>query len=725
MMKIANEQIEDHSVAGSQLSRSVSSFSTVFSGWAGPLAKVFPYSNPNIADTTTALRSVPSVANGRAWVITHGINDYAFYGTSATTNNFVQTRLAWKHALRSVIARLRAGALYCSNLNSSGAITWDSIIAFGGSGSWSDQASVGANTGPAYKYNATNGGTVTITLPNNTFNIAVTYLSQLYAWGKCNTNLNNTDVTSTMAGQGTFFATDFPSSLNFVIGWYGSTEQALVTAGQGTSSWTITRGFNSTSKATHAVGDEVYMVAAGQANLTGTVANATGSLVFSAQSAGGANIGGTGIPVTKRIACTSADAGRTIILTTAGIIASDTYTRAQFDSVSIEATLPPPIVIPNTPRYGGFAGGYNVSGVGGYGTAYFNNTDWTNFTGDTTSVIAEFDGMVKLADFDTPVYNRGFFPGSSMNNSDVTTTINVTVNDVTTFTAMGAGWVASNLSEDVLVTTSTFVSGSTFTLVLTRGYNSTAKQTHATTDMFGDASWFHTDNIHLNALGHAVHAQTIFDTFATMTPATYQIALSNGNVTQDNQRTYMGIHDNWYIYENINVAINNAGAFAKNKLFYVPWYLPDKVILVGGVLYTGGTGGTATAVRMGLYDMDSTRSFPGALIKEFGTIATTAANTGIEVPSHIILDPGWVWLAYVNQGTTSGTFKTIAGLGYDPPMPYHMEGSILTGAATFTQNMFFVDTGSITGSLPTTAAPTGDPGPRPYCGLHLRTRQYG
>lgn len=708
LMKIANENQEHLGIAGSYLARTYTAFGTQFSGWGGVYSLVYPASNSNVNDVSTTTRSVPALASPKAWAIIHGINDAAIYGGSTTTLNFTQTTLAWKHALRSTISRLRAGALYSSYLNSSGAVTWDSSIAFGGTGTWSDVASVGQNTGPAYKSNTSNGGTVTITLPTNFTGgtVAVSYIGQVYAHSLLQSVINTTVTSISIASAN---SVDFPASLNYVI--QIDNEQMLVTGGQGTATLTVTRAVNGTTATIHNANAEVYMVSGMTVNFTGTASGSTGSLAVQAQGLGGGALGRSFIGLVKRFTMTAADAGKTIICTTASKITNDTYTAAQFDSWWIESSDPSPVAVMKLPQ---------ISMVLPY--AGVSVSQWTSFNQATVDVVAEFDSAVKIADVNAAWSGRVATLRSSMTAG--TTTCSITANDATAWAALGTGFVVTTDGEDMLVTANTLVSGSNFDLTVTRGYNGTTAAAHNTTGRYvSDASWMHTDNIHPNGYGHATVAKVFYDTFAQMTSLnTYQPALSNGNITQDNRLPVLGIKDNWYMVHHNNVALATGLTFTLNKLWYFPFYVPQKCILVGAGIFTGGTtAGTSTNVRVGLYDVNVDRYSPGALIKEFGTSATTALNSAREVACHQVLNPGWYFLAYVNQGTTAGTVRTMTAVGYTANIPYHFES---TAAVATSFSPFFSDTGTISSTLPTTAAWQQDNGPIPFPILHFRAKHY-
>lgn len=99
-------------------------------------------------------KSAPYTAEGGALAMVFGINDLGTLGGATT-----QLRTAWQHVLRACISRWRA-SFYAENDAASGALQ----PAYGGT--WTaetakyDQASSGN-----WRYHATTGGTVTITLP--------------------------------------------------------------------------------------------------------------------------------------------------------------------------------------------------------------------------------------------------------------------------------------------------------------------------------------------------------------------------------------------------------------------------------------------------------------------------------------------------------------------------------------------------------------------------------
>lgn len=131
-----------------------------------------------------------------------------------------------------------------------------------------------------------------------------------------------------------------------------------------------------------------FVVAAGAGGTVtiGGTAGATGTISLSSIVPSGA---GTHVPVVKRITgLTSANAGQTIVLTVTAVTTS-----VLWDAWWLETKYPPPVVVCNCARV--LAAGYSI-----YGNP-IGDTDVANLNTSIASVVAEFDGLVRLADIDT------------------------------------------------------------------------------------------------------------------------------------------------------------------------------------------------------------------------------------------------------------------------------------------------------------------------------------
>lgn len=111
-------------------------------------------------------------------------------------------------------------------------------------------------------------------------------------------------------------------------------------------------------------------------------------------------------PVVVRVKGTSADAGKTIIMTVSRVTASGAV---GFDCYWIEADNPPPVIVCNIARL-------TTAGYAGYPTWTSSqagaDTDVANFNSDLASVVAEFGSMVQIADIDSAI-NKGTPPAGS------------------------------------------------------------------------------------------------------------------------------------------------------------------------------------------------------------------------------------------------------------------------------------------------------------------------
>lgn len=717
MAQIPEANLKPIATSGSYLSRTQSGFSSGYSGWAGIFAFLGPYTSPNFSKPTLAYYTQPAVAQNYPMLIIHGINDIGYYTWNiATSLTKLQIRNAWKHALRGILSKHRSGNEWGSYYDSTGVAAWRTGLTF--SGTWSNQTvnptdkELSGASGPFRKATATNNDYVEFAIPADFQGgyIAVSFVSQINGKTELSTaTMNNTDVTTAITVVSG--ATTFPASGNFVIKMSGSDEEMLVTAGQGTNNWTVTRGFNGTTKTTHSANEQILMVDTGLIvtwSTDGSNATITGTTTLQSQ-----GMGGSPVCVVKRFLCTAADAGKTIRATVSGIRTSDTYTKAQFDAVWIETDKPSPVVIENATRW------HNAAGLSGY-TAN-TPTDYSNLNADTDSVVAEFDNKIAIADFDTPLYNQTCIPQSSMNNTDATTTLQVIASDPTTFAALGTGWVLTGFAEDMLVTANTLISGSIFEITVTRGYNSTSKTTHSTSQLLGCMNWIAQDHVHPNAEGAIIQAQIIYDAFASIGQYNdeYDEAASVIGNSQDSRLPIFGVTDNWWQQAQTSGTLTANTTFTKDKQWYWPFYLPERAILTGVAIVTGTSAGISTNVRFGLYTPGIDRSTPGDLVRELGTSATTATTSSREVTTHVVLEPGLYWISVVNQGTTAGGVRTVTGANYIAPSVNYVS-SVNTGT---TLQYFYAETG-VTGNCPVSATPVSDAGPIPFVWLKFRKPRY-
>lgn len=649
--------------SASYLTKSSNVFGFTPGGWAGVYQYVVPNNSPLVRSSSSSSFSYDSASSG-VGVIVHGIND-----GNLDVNGLASTGInAWTQALTAVISRFRAGQLFSSYI-SSGSMVWDSSIAT--TGSWSNTASTTINTGPGYMYTQTNGDTFIITIPSDFAGgtVAVSFIGGLNA----RTTLSAAITTNVATSISLSAATNFPGSGTYVI--QIDSEQMLVTAGQGTTTWTVTRGVNGTTATTHSNGAEViiartYGVTWSTNGSNGTI---TGTTVTAGQGNGGAVVG-----MVKRFVLTAADAGKTITGTVTGIVTGDTAAKVMFDSWWIEAAIPRPVVITNIPIFPL--------------TSSYNAADMSTVNTATTTVVSNFDSSVVVADVNAVIYPYTANLNGSINNS--TTSIAVTANG-TSFAPV-AGWILRCESEDMRVTA---VSGSypSYTLTVTRAFNGTSAASHTNGKQIGNRFWLSSDNVHPSPIGHAIHAQVIANAIDSMSSnvSTYQFASAAGTPIYSQDPSMAGIFDTFYFYPPANGWTTNAVTLNLMKAF--PVYIPNTCI-VTEIGVSVAANGTSSNVRLGIYANGNGNGYPVTLLEDFGSVSTT---TGISTSVGItglwkLLKPGWYWLACAQQGTAAATLRVFGtnGLSYPtiPDTATHGNNGTVTGFSSST---------SVTGSLPT------------------------
>ena len=644
-------------IGGSWFTKTIAAFVSKNAGWGGVFQYCIPYSNPLIADQNTSQIPVP-VPNPSAYAIVHGVNDIGVMNLNTTATSFVQIQKAYTNTLRSIISRCRAGSLYGSYYSSGSAatVTWDSTITTSG---FTSTPQTTSNTGVAVYRSSTNGNTITYTIPANFAGgtIAMCFLGNKNSWSLCNTTMNNTDASTVIAlTQNTL--TPYQNFANGdVIAWYSggvdSGERGLITAGGGTASITVTRGFNSTTKTTHAIGDEIVTASSISVNFSTSGSNATitGNLTLGAMGLP-LNLNSYGaerVPVVKRFVCTGADAGKTIVATVSSV-ASDTAT-VDFDSAWIEAFDPQPCIVASLPVYA-----YQHN-------AYVSRAQMIAWNTSNTAVVAEFDGAVQSAEFNTTIFNRGGTLSTNITSTqgtlgDANPTFTITAESQSTFATLVNNTTFAIEAERILVGTITNNNNGTFTLSnCTRGYEATAAASHTSGKIFSDGIWFGPDCLHPNGYGHNVFANALYNGFKSYQPqSSYSLSTGAGNGSNDLKSPVLGLINNGYLTVPITNLANGFTAF--NTQTFIPIYIPTTCVITQMGVVVTTTGATASVCRFGLYDLDLYRRAPGTLYQDFGTVSTIGTGF-IAVNTYKLVKPGWYYLSQCEQG--SGTQSTKRG----------------------------------------------------------------
>ena len=653
MLGTTQDNLWHMGTAASYLTKANAAFGGKNTGWGGVFEYVVPYSNPLIADTNTSQIPIP-VPNPSAFVIVHGVNDIGMNGTNTTTTLFGLMQTSYQNTLRTVISRCRAGALYCSyyasgatNTAGTPPISWDSTITTSG---FTSTAQTAANTGVGVYRSSTNGNTITYTIPANFAGgtIAMCFMANTNAWSLCNTTMNSTDASTVVALTQTSGTPYVAFANGDVIAWYSggvdSGERGLITAGGGTASITVTRGFNSTTKTTHAINDEIVKASSIGVTFTTSGSNATitGTLALGAKGMVTPNASGFSerIPVIKRFVCTSADAGKTIVATV-NAVASDTAT-VDFDSVWIEAFDPQPCIVASLPVYA-----YDKN-------AYITRAQMIAWNTGNSNVVAEFDGAVQSAEFNTTIFNRGGTLNANILSTD--TTFTITAENATTFATLVNNTTFAIEGERILVGTITNNNNGTFTLSnCTRGYDGTTAASHTSGKIVSDGIWFGPDCLHPNGYGHNIFANALYNAFKSYQPqSSYSLSTGAGNTSTDMKNPALGLVNNGYLTVPITNLANASTAF--NLQTFIPIYIPTTCVITQMGVVVTTTGATASVCRFGLYDLDNYRRAPGTLYHDFGTVSTIGTGF-IAVNTYKLVRPGWYYLSQCEQGSGTQSSK--------------------------------------------------------------------
>lgn len=653
------DNIVNLAIAGTYLTQIVTAItSTPLAGWAG----VYQFSQPSesavVAESGWPGQNVNGTSGLPTFFIDH-VNDIGAAPLSWAT----QGVNAYENTLIACVSRRRAGAWYgCSSPQ--GTLTWDPTIAF--SSGWTNVASVLQNSGAGYASAAANGKTVTVTLPavlppaGGVLGISLMGPATGYALvggsGIAASGLGNI----TIAGNSTIEFSQFRSGQFPVI---VDSEQILVTFTNATTLAMVARGFNGTTAAAHS--SSAVLQDAKNANVTwsGTASGVPGSPTFLAQQSmfGGQN------PVVTRIPFTGADAGKTIILTTAGMVtasgtpsSSDTCSLIIFDSWWVESNNPAPVVLNQLPR-----------------SNYYSNLTpptWANinlFNAMLATVAALFDSTVQVDGADAIFFARTATLATAINSS--VTSIAVTANG-TGFPTGGGNritiWAPGDAhAEDVLVqsVTGTFPN---YTCTVVRGYNGSVATAHGTANsQIADASLWHTDNVHPAPEGQAIIAQTLGSALGAALPSvnTYEATSSQGSWIQGTETNTPGVIDNFSIGPPISGITQNS--VTENQYACIPIFVPEPCILVGLQFNLHTAGATGAVYRLGCHLPNG--GAPRVVLADFGTVAVDGA-TGVKTLSGIYrrLDPGWYFFGGVAQGQagTQPSITSVAsgGLSWPP-----------------------------------------------------------
>lgn len=649
--------------AGAQASTaSCGDTATESSGTGLVLRHLYPnhiYSTSLLPAPTSASKSLPAL-----FTMMYGINEVARAWASTET----RTVPTYKHGMRTMVSRARASEIHDSR---------DSTNVYSGFATTVSNETI--QTGPSYRKTVTNGNTVTITLPTDFAGgtVGVCFLGCTGNGSSISSAINSSVTTIPLStGYGDTYA-QFINGDVLVI----DSEQVLITAGGGTTSLTVTRGYNSTTAASHSAfaGIALPMTTANVA-WSGTAAGMTGTTYLAGQgTASSENNVRSRIPVTKRWALTAADAGKTIIATAAGITGNEDVS---FDSWWVEDHSPPTVLLVNQ-----FRSAFPSPWI------FFGGTVATAINAVLPALKAEFDDSVQVVDLATIIGNE----------TECTTTGSVTSGQTSiavtltsgTGSLIGPGSVlrfADAAGQEEVFCTAISGTGTSRTLTVTRGFNGTTAAAHTAMALY-DVRYVCSDRVHPSDEGHTRIAAAVIQTLTGLTRTYPQIAAGAGYGANRNQ----SLRDGYYIYT--RGTRSTFGGGAQNSAYAVPIYIPQPCVITS-IGCENTTSVPSSVARLGLY-RESQNGKPGQLIFDAGTVATTANGakeiTGLWAP----VKAGWYWTVLVPQTAAAPTYRSINAL----TIPYTISASTVpSGASPNTQGLSCT---LVTGALPLTWNTTG------------------
>lgn len=550
------------------------------------------------------------------FVLKYGYNDISLgYASAGNSNSELsdQGLNAFKHGMRTIISRCRAKNLYRHD---------NAAVVLAGSGTWGTNTLAYCTTIGTSRRNPTNAGTITFTIPT-TFKggtVAICFLGGANSYTLANgagTSSTNLTVDN---------RTNFPQSGNFDITINGTAR--TVNGGWGTGAGTFTL----TSAATWADNAVVKRAMLGRVDWSGTATGMTGSTILSGQGRVGKQV-----QLVKRFALTAADAGKTIIATSAALGPNE-YT--ELDSIWFEDPDPSSVLVADQP-FGPFA-------VGAYGSHTMATVASINTA--MTEVVAEFDSSVGYVPLEAQ-FAKWFGAQIQTLLLAASTTVVLTVTDPTEC-RIGVGSILRSDVENMRVTAIVSQVGSTWTLTVSRNYTGT--YLGATDHQVGvetrDIGWLRPDLVHPSDHGHRLFTQLIIDKAMDMPQTVVQEANSGTYVA----RREPGVRNSSFLFSTGGSRANGtAAAFAQDVEYCVPFYMPGIAVLKELSIWVqaANAAGTNGVARLGIRQ-DSGNGQPGYLLLDAGlTPSTTVTTTGRKTITGLWqpLKPGWYWFVFVGQ----------------------------------------------------------------------------
>lgn len=643
------------------------------------------------------------------------------------------TATAFKHALRTFVARARAAMVYDSRssrvayttgfattTSSPRPVSTNGVVLTGAA------PDLTAGTGPSWRIGIADNDKWTFTVPDDWTGgtITATLFAPPGVYCYLKTAINNSTTT-----------VDFKGSILGDLGYKNlaagdvvlidSEKITLGSTADGGITWTgCTRG-GGAGAASHSV-SAVVTLPTDQIRVVWTDSTASGASghADTPMSGLGASTDGVyteigtarrcGVPVTVRFTIPAADAGLTIVGKIAGKAANE---YVGFDHVSLEDPTPPPVVLVNQPDMGGTMLG---------GGSFFGAATATAFNTAISDIVSEFGDGVLLADFKTEIEALYKATIQTAISSGATTTIHVTpVDPARNLLSKGRKLRVKGATgiETMLVTSSvTKTSDTDWSFTVTRNYDSAGAQTTiALGNTVNDTEWLAPDWIHPSQVGHRILARCVLSALADLNQSVEEIVATSGLVGRRKPRMKNG----GYLYSKgvrATIASPTIG-----DLYLEPFEVTEQLIVVDALLELTAAANASGTLRFGIF-MDGA-GVPGTLLAELGTVSQGSAAVrsvaasgtpmtgGIWVP----LKPGWYWrgVAYQGTGTMATTRCTQGGMS-DYPIQSYTAGALVAPSGTNAQGVNGLRATGFTGALSSNPGITADVGNMPMIQLQVK-----
>lgn len=658
---------------------------------------------------------------GALWAFMMMINDpLRCPGDCGTGGTIVNS---FKHSVRSVTSFLRTMSLYTVDDTSVAIVGGANVLAPDGNFSTVVHDYV---TKMIAKESNTNGSVYTITLPATLKEPKMAdlfFLGQPNAVGALGTAITTTtQVGAITVGNASGLlngGSAMPQSGTFIAKLTeGANTELVKCTASGNTLTIVAGGRNADGNGAHTFTTAALVTrptSTAHVTVTGTAANASSPQGGGNGSSGnvialaGQGSAGDPIQMVVRIPVTPADAGKTIVLTFAGIITGDTVEKFSFFGMGLEDPDPDVVELFNQP---------NVP----YGNAwaFFQGTPAINLNAALAAVAAEFDAnvpLVDVADYIQRHYGATVQTSLGADNTlnHAAQTIHFTPYDATLWEANTGSVIMLATGEEVLMTgTWTKTSGTDWNSTFTRNYNGVdSSAAVAATNLAvsagalaGDCAWLNVDRVHPSEIGHMILASKGISTYGALTLTARQIANAGGMVAG----RINGVADGLYLPSMAGQRTAVSGFMTAGVMFAVLFDIDDLVNILSLAVNQTGTGGTAAhKLRFGIYERG--QGMPGDLILDLGQAPNDASHAA--ALNEIATDPvtgnplciqrtrGLAWGVCCAQGGTFNAAITACAGTNGSSLRYPIQEVDPTANPTQSPiGWTYTNTAGITGALP-------------------------